>query len=226
MELKCKPMTKYFLIILLIGFSCKHEKVKISKGLHQDLIDDMVRNHFFSHFLGNHSEYDKLVEKYYKSDSLLKSESDKNENYNEFLDERQEIIEEFMNSKTERCILEIDSNYIKNKRIEYYQFERIPFKKEFIDIDSIEIIKKLRTPMSYDINTINSQYFKFGSLSKNQCDIGKIVLSEPLLNKTKSKGIIFCRFLCGKKCGYETVFFFENIKGVWNITKEEQIGVY
>ena len=177
----------FIFIISILFWTCKTKPEKVGRGFYNDIVEDLVRHKFYGYYLNrdDNDTYGKLVDKYHPLYKKVETDEEYLEIHNEFEEEKELLEDVFFNGKNSVCYLENDTKYIEKYRFAS-NLERVPFYNEFTGSDSCEILGKLKTHLSYNLNDVKSQYFKIGKAPKNNCKIGKIALSEPFFNKENS----------------------------------------
>lgn len=220
-------MSLFIFIVSISFWACKTKPDKVGRGFYNDIVEDLVRHKFYGYYLNreDNEAYGKLVDKYRPLYKNSETDEEYLEIHNEFEEEKNLLEGVFFNGKNSVCYLENDTKYIEKYRFAA-NLERVPFNNEFTDSDSCVILERLKTHLSYNLNDVKSQYFKIGKAPNDSCEIGRIALSEPFFNKSRNKGLIFCRFRCGGSCGFEKVYLLEKIGSYWIIKDEELISIY
>lgn len=206
--LSCKPEYKE------CEFSIKDEELLI----YNEILNELVEHHFYSGYLGN--EADTIFRKYdyFKDTAEIKKELIKLQN------------KVFMDT-SRFCALLLDTGnfHLPIDSVKTYRPEIIKIIKT-ISPDEVTSI--------YDLNSIQEQYtgkdfqlctsrvLSYDELKKKQkCYVGKLKLSKLILNKEKTKGLLYYEFICGGKCGMGELVEFEKVNKRWRIKNTHQFWI-
>ncbi|MDY7395717.1 hypothetical protein UMM65_10720 [Aureibaculum sp. 2210JD6-5] len=223
---------KTFFFVILILISCSNNKkaltnpnhtIKIQvkfdeNSIYNDILNDLVENHFYNRYAGNAGEilHKELVLK--KIDSIK---------YNKELD----IIKLKLRSleSENKNIIYLNSN--KDQTYLYKSFDSIDsrllnsqfFKENLKKIkDSLSFINKRLYAKKFDLDLAQIDNVE-NYVSNYSYLIGKISFSKLYLNKNLDKGLVYYSINCGAKCGKgELLFIVKGNDDRW-IVKEKEL---
>lgn len=213
-----------FLIPLFFLITCcnsnkkdntKTTTVKLSKGIdtlsiYNDIFNDLVSNYLYDRYLGKDGEEALIEFLQKKTDSatyqthidVLKSEVQLQDSLKEVL---------YLNER----ITEVSLNKL--------NFINYP---DDAEIDRLKLRMDLNTKPSIDFLDIESNLVKIESIVKLEpldlkpFTVGKLAFSGLYLNKKQTYGVIFFSFICGQKCGEDSIILIQKSNTKWRIKKK------
>lgn len=212
-----------FIFIISISFwTCKTKPEKVGRGFYNDILEDFVLHHSYATLL-NESEYENIYGKYKPIAENAKSNEQFDEVKRQMDREIDILVERKFSKNVPKCYLELSEKY-KLQFNRWATFYKLPFKSEFKKKDSVIILKTLTTPLSNNLRSVHSPFFRIGTVPTDSCKLGKVMFSEPYFNKEKNKGLIFCIYN-HNHMGYSKVFLLIKEGSYWFIKDEEQISI-
>jgi hypothetical protein len=217
-------------MIIMILSSCNYnykvcncnsadEEVKI----YNDILTELVENHFYNRYLGK----------------------DEEEIFNEYIADKPDTAKikkreiqlqnKLFNDTARFCNIYLDTIYRPYfNKWTYYQNDTSRYARETKDlissfstdgqsvIDSLNNMKLGLKPNDFQLCTSKVLSIKDLQTQKEKCYIGVVSFSRLFLNKTKTKGLLYCNFRCGGLCGKGNLLIIEKVDNRW-IIKEARM---
>lgn len=126
---------------------------------------------------------------------------------------------------------EIDSNFvevIKNGKLPHCKDQisgSLEYEAVLADINNKEYEWKIS-----DLEFIKDhEIIRYDPLEHDQMNKDKVIgifgVSRIYFDRENEKGVIYYSFACGSYCGFEAVYFLENIDGKWEIADQCEFGI-
>jgi hypothetical protein len=222
-------MPKIVLIILttLILSSChydyqlcncnsKDEKIK----LYNDILNELIEHHFYNLYLG--TENKKIFNEYVSTSS-------------DTAKIRRDLIRlqnSLYNDTVRFCNIYLDTVFRPAfNQWTYFQTDTGRYAKETKNlistfskdgqsvIDSLNSIQLSLKPSDFKLCTSKILSLRDFKSQKGKCSIGIVSFSKAFLDKTKTKGLLYCNFHCGKLCGKGELLVINYVNNRWMINK-------
>tara|TARA_R110002050_G_scaffold57866_7_gene130241 strand:- start:29380 stop:30042 length:663 start_codon:yes stop_codon:yes gene_type:complete len=216
---------KKVLAILLLGMvlSCNQGKKELkvkeqttekqidSLGIYNDVLNDLIENHLYHSYLGRDAQHllvDYLVSE--KIDSIT------------FSKKINSLKNKIIFNDSLKGTLYLDEIYSGYER----DIKFLDFPEEFkLEDVSLQIRKNNYIP----IKAFKTEFVKLKKTSNKRVDtlkafeVGELSLSKFLLNKDKSKGILYFAFICGGSCGEGSIILIKKTNNKWYVEKKQTL---
>lgn len=211
------------ILLLAMVLSCNQRKKELkikeqtteiqvdSLKIYNNVLNDLLENYLYHSYLGRDAQYllaDYLVSK--KIDSITFT---KKLNY---------LKNKIIFNDSLKGTLYLDEIYSGYERdIKFLDFQE-GFKEE-------EVLLQIRKNNYIPIKAFKTEFVKLKKISNKKVDtlntfeVGELSLSKFLLNKDKSKGILYFAFICGGDCGEGSIILIKKTNNKWYVEKKQTL---
>ena len=199
-----------------------NEQVKI----YNDILTELVEHHFYNRYLGKDEE------------EIFNEFTSENPDTAKITKREIQLQNKLFNDKARFCNIYLDTIYKPYfRQWSYYQNDTSHYAREIKDliltfstdgqsaIDSLNNIKLGLEPKDFQLCTSKVLSIRDLPKQKEKCFIGIVSFSKIVLNKTKTKGLLYCNFECGGFCGKGNLLIIEKIKNRWTITEAKMTWI-
>lgn len=197
------------------------EKVKI----YNNILNELVEHHFYNRYLGKDEE--KIFNEY----------ASDNPDTAKISRELIQLQNKLFNDTARFSNIYLDTIYRPYfNQWSYYQSDTGRYARETKDIistfstDGQSVIDSLNSmqlglePNDFKLCTSKVLSVRDLKTQKGKGTIGIVSFSKVFIDKTKTKGLLYCNFRCGEFCGKGELLIIEKINNRWTIT--ETIGTW
>lgn len=209
-------MKKVLTIILIVLLSCKQSRKETkvqehsietkvdSLRIYNNVLNDLVDNYLYNEYLGKKAQY------------LMVDVFNKKIDSTTYLEKLNALKSKIIKNDSLKGRLYFDDAFNGYER----DIKFLKFPKEF---DKDEVSLQISKRNHLQIDSLKSKLVMLKKLSNKKVDtlkifeVGELSLSKFILNKDKTRGMLYFSFVCGRKCGEGSLVLIKKEVGKWKV---------